>query len=97
MHARIVDGVVVELIAPFYLTEADRPAAPEPLEDGAELTPWHIEVQRAHDAFSVGEVPIEQRFTAEVVETLVEAPGDEVEVGWLYADGEFAAPPVTDH
>jgi hypothetical protein len=93
-HARIVDGVVVEIIEPFFTTEEMCPPMPaEP--QGEPLTDLQIaayeEALQAHAQFVVGEVPIEQRFAPELVAQMVEAP-DSVEPGWLYADGEFSPP-----
>ncbi|WP_432731464.1 tail fiber assembly protein [Variovorax sp. W6] len=92
-YARIQTGLVMEVIAAYFTTEADRPKAPE-LEEGAELTEAQIEQQRLHEEFKPGEVPIERRFTPEILATLVAIPaGATVAQGDSYDGSDFGPPP----
>lgn len=92
-YARIQNAVVMEIIAAFATSESDRPKAPG-VEEGAELTGEQIEQQRLHDAFMPGEVPIELRFTPEIVVTLVVIPdGATVAQGDSYDGSSFGPPP----
>jgi hypothetical protein len=91
-YARIQDGTVMEVIAAFSRTESDRPPAPV-IKEGVEPTAAQLAMQGAHDNFAPGEVPIEQRFSPEIVVTLAPIPeGVTVEPGYVW-DGEmFSAP-----
>lgn len=92
-YARIQTGIVMEVIAAYFTTEADRPKAPE-VEEGVEPTDEQIELQRLHDEFVPGEVPIEKRFTPEIVATLVAIPaGMTVAQGDSYDGSVFGPPP----
>lgn len=88
IYARIEGGRVVEIIAPL-IYEID---APLPPDYDHELENW--------PTFKTGEpVPIEKRFTAEIVATLVDVSDlPSVGVGDTYANGIFtpyAPPPPT--
>lgn len=90
-YARIQDGLVAEIIEPLA---RERPAAPPPLQDGEESTPDRDALQAAHDSFEPGDYPIEERFPAEFVATLVQVPdGVTVRHGDTYSDGVFGPPP----
>lgn len=93
-YARIYLGLVVEIILPYFRTEADRPAAPPPLAEDAtdEDKALHAVQQAAHDGYVVGEVPIEERFHPDVLATLVACP-ESVQVGDSYDGATFGPPP----
>lgn len=98
-YARIQDGLVAEIIEPFVRRDEDRPPAPEQLPEDAQLPAeeWALreEQQAAHDSYRAGPVPIEERFPAEMVATMVAVPGDsQVDQGWSYSGGVFTAPPA---
>jgi len=86
IYARIEGGRVVEIIAPLTY-EID---APLPPDDDLEAENW--------PTFKAGElVPIEKRFTAEIVATLVDVSDlPTVGIGDTYVNGIFApyVPPV---
>lgn len=83
--ARIDLGRVVEIIGPMFY-EVDAPAPPDP-----DNVPPEWPTFRAGE-----EVPIEVRFTSEIVATLVDVTDVDVEVGYTYANGLFKpyAPPL---
>jgi len=94
-YARIQDGLVAEIIPPFERTEIGRPPAPADLDEDAsdQERETHALVQALHDNWQLGEVPVEERFTAEIVATLVEVPADlAVDQGWTWNGNAFAAP-----
>jgi len=98
-YARIEGAIVVELIAPFYKTEEMRPPAPAPWPQGYVPTEReqaaYDEALAGHENFVVGEVPIAERFTPDIVAQMVEIPeGVTVEQGFAYAEGVFSAPPA---
>jgi len=89
------DGIVFELIEPYFYQESDRPAAPEPLSgDAGELaTELHNALLAAHDNFPIGqEVPIEDRFPADMVQD-IHVCGEDVRQGDSYANGVFGPAP----
>lgn len=104
-YARISNGRVVELILAYSTTEADRPPAPTGLEaDAPPLGEAEQEARAAqqalHDAFVPGEVPMVERFHADVFSTMVSIPaGQTVTEGMAYASGTgfsaYVPPPPT--
>ncbi|KWT89366.1 phage tail fiber assembly protein [Variovorax sp. WDL1] len=91
----------MEIIEPFLTTEEMRPQPPFPWPEGyqpgaQEQHAWE-EAQAAHDNFHIGEVPIEQRFSPEILATLVAIPeGVQVLQGESYSEASgFGPPPPT--
>lgn len=98
-YAQIQDGRLFEIIEPFVKQEKDRPAAPVPVENEAELSvderDERARQQAEHDSYVPGEVPIEERFTPDVVATMVPVPeGQDVQPGMLYDGAVFSAAPA---
>lgn len=95
MYARIQNGIVAELIADVERTQYPAPAPlPEGYEPSATEVAQRAEAQALHDAFVPGLVPISERFSPELVATMVAVPeGLNVAQGWAYAGGQFSEPP----
>lgn len=78
-YARIELGRVVEIILPMVY-DVDAPLPPDSANVPAD---W--------PAFKAGdEVPIERRFTPDVVSTLIDVTGLQVSIGDVYANGTFS-------
>lgn len=95
-HARIQNGLVVEVIEDFMREQVPAPA---PWPEGYTPTPAHQvawdEQQAAHDNFVPGPVPMIERFHPGIYAQLVPVPeGMTVQQGDTYSDGVFGpAPP----
>lgn len=97
IYARVDNGIIAEVILPYFRTEDMRPPAPDALPDNASPSDIaaHDAQQASHDDFVVGEVPIDQRFTPELVAQMVDITNINPlpQAGWVY-DGTTFSPYV---
>lgn len=86
-YARIVDGFVAEVILAYFTTE-DQWGPGEIDPENPSVTPAPVLVRPAGT-----EVPIAERFHADIVAQLVEDPNNEAVPNGTYVDGVFGPVP----
>ena len=98
------NGIVFELIEPYFRPESDRPSMPEELSEDAtdEERVAYAVAMALHSEYPAGEeVNINARFPPEIVAN-IHPCNDDVRQGWRYENGVYSepapyvAPPMTE-